>query len=491
MNLEVEYLIKQACERHHIAFMRYMFKNRENAKFIVNKHHEVICHTLDRVYKGEIKRLIINIPPGYTKTEAAVIGFIARGLAINPKSKYIHVSYAAKLASENSRVIQDVVQMDAFQKFWPMRFRKESAAVRKWYTDKGGGLIAEPSGGQITGFRAGLMTEDTKEFTGAFIIDDPLKIDDAYSETQRTKVNDRMTTVFKSRLAHEDIPIILIMQRVHEDDPAGYLLKGGTGEKWHHLVLPAEITKDYEYPKEYTHGIHIPHNLPPGELWAYKHTLEQLEVMKKNDPYTTASQYLQSPAPLEGGLYKEEWWKFYEEDPSKIDFEYKFVVADTAQKTGEHNDYTVFGCWGYKDKKLYLIDIARGKWESYMMKEVFKKFWSKHYIPNATTSPCKMSYVEDMASGTDLIQNVKREKRIPITGMKRNKDKLTRAMDSIPYVASGCVLLPKNKEFTHTFIKEMSSFTPVNTHKHDDQVDVFNDAVEIALAKKNNRIGAF
>lgn len=490
MSLEVDYLVKRACEENHLTYMRYMFKNREGSKFIVNKHHEVICNTLDRVFSGEINRLIINIPPGYTKTEAAVIGFISRGLAINPKSKYIHVSYAATLATENSRVIQDVIQCDSYQKFWPMKFRKESTAVRKWYTDKGGGIIADSSGGKITGFRAGLMSRDVTDFTGAFIIDDPIKIDDAYSETLRNKVNGRVAGTFKSRLAHEGIPIIIIMQRVHEDDTTGFLLKGGTGEKWYNLVLPAEITEDYKYPKEYEYGIYIPHKLPLGALWTYKHTLEQLHVMKKYNPYTTASQYMQTPAPLEGGLYKESWWQEYDTD-NIPEFEYKAITADTAQKTGEHNDYTVFLCFGVLKGLVYIIDIVRGKWESPDMRKVFITFWNKHYNKDAVSGKLRRAYIEDKVSGTDLIQNIRRETNIPIQPLSRSTDKVTRALDSVPYIASGRVYIPREAPWKDTFKNEIKSFTPTMSHKHDDQVDALNDAIAIGIGAAKKRAGSF
>ena len=118
-----------------------------------------------------------------------------------------------------------------------------------WHTTNNGGVTATAAGGQVTGFRAGHM--DATQFTGALIIDDPVKPDDAYSETTRKKVNESYNETVASRVAIESVPIIVIMQRIHWDDLSGYLLRGGSGESWHHLCLPVKINSDDEYPEEY------------------------------------------------------------------------------------------------------------------------------------------------------------------------------------------------------------------------------------------------
>lgn len=478
-------ILREYCLRKHLHFTRYFFKHRENSKFIVNRHHEVISKVLDRVFTGEITRLIINIPPGYTKTEMAVLAFIARGFAINPSSRFIHTSYSDDLALLNSSRIKEIIISDEYQALWPLQFRKDSTAKKSWYTQQGGGLLAKSSGGTITGFRAGQMVE---EFSGALIVDDPLKPEDAYSEPKRMTNNRIITNTLKSRLAHENIPIIFIMQRLHEDDATGFLLTGGTGEKWHHLLLPAEIQADVEYPKEYTHGIYIEHGLAPGPLWPYKHTLDHLEVMRESDPYTTSSQYDQKPAPLGGGIYKDKWWQYYDQDVQP-QFEYRFIVGDTAQKTKEHNDYSVFGCWGIFQDNAYLIDVLRGKWEAPELRDILRAFYLKHRHHTAPTGRLRSVYIEDKSSGTDLIQSLRKE--MPIQDIQRNIDKVTRAMDTVPYMASGRVFLPKQAVWLSDFKAEMQKFTPMMTHKHDDQVDMCMDGIQIGLMAPKMQAGGF
>lgn len=250
-------MLKFMLENDGIQFMRYFFKRREGTKMLRNWHHYVIEYVLQAVYECKINRLVINIAPGYTKTEQAVLNFIARGLALNPRSKYIHASYSADLAQENSSKIKETVQLPEFQELWPMNVRVDTKGKKRWFTEDGGGMMAAAAGGQITGFRAGRMEEG---FTGAFVIDDPVKPDDAYSVVKRTAINNRFNNTMRSRLAVESVPMIVIMQRIHEDDLSGYLLKGGSGDIWHHLTIPTLLSDEEinrKYPDDYTHGKRI------------------------------------------------------------------------------------------------------------------------------------------------------------------------------------------------------------------------------------------
>lgn len=250
-------MLKYMLEQDGIQFMRYFFKLREGNKMIRNWHHYVIEYVLQAVIDGHIPRLIINIAPGYTKTEQAVLNFISRGLAINNRAKFIHASYSGDLAQENSSKIKETVTSPEYQELWPMKVRVDTKGKKRWFTEFGGGMMAVPAGGQITGFRAGRMEPG---FTGAFVIDDPVKPDDAYSAAKRNAINNRFNNTMRSRLAIESVPMVVIMQRIHEEDMSGYLLKGGSGDVWHHLVIPTHLSDEVlnkPYDKDYTHGIQI------------------------------------------------------------------------------------------------------------------------------------------------------------------------------------------------------------------------------------------
>ena len=282
-------------------FNRYFFKQRFGTKMIIGAHHQVIQAALDRTMlppsnPGFISRLIINVPPGYSKTEVASISYMARGLAINNQARFLHLSYSQKLVLLNSGTSREIVRSKAFQEMWPIEIKSDTDSKNIWHTTVNGGITATPAGGQVTGFRAGHMGEEGVEpvFTGALGIDDPVKPDDAYSETTREAVNNGYNETISSRVAVETVPIIVIMQRIHWSDLSGYLLGGGSGEKWHHLNLPVIINNSDPYPSEYTHGIPIDHGLPDGWLWSFKHN-DDHETALRSHRRKFAAQYMQRP----------------------------------------------------------------------------------------------------------------------------------------------------------------------------------------------------
>lgn len=273
-------------------FVRYFFKAQYNKRFMLEPYHHQIFEALRRVVSGETRRLIINLPPRYAKTEIAIKMFVAWCLANSPTAKFIHLSYSDDLALDNSSAIRDLVKSQEYQRFFPMALRADSDSKKKWFCSEGGGLYATAAGGAITGFGAGGMGRvesgtgsPADGFAGAILIDDPVKPDDAFSETMRDRINRRFTNTIASRTNSPETPIVVIMQRLHENDMTGFLLNGGSGEKWEHLCLTA-IT-------------------PEGEaLWPEKHSIEVLRQMEQADPYTFSGQYMQRPSPLAGGILK-------------------------------------------------------------------------------------------------------------------------------------------------------------------------------------------
>lgn len=427
-----------------------------------------MCDTFDRVYRGEIKRLIVNIPPGYSKTELGVINFMAHGFAINPAARFIHASYSQQLALDNSAKARDIINLEGYQELWPVKLKADTSAKGLWSTTDGGHVRAAASGEPITGFRAGRLLDDGEawKFTGALIIDDPLKPDDALSDTTRKFINDRWDNTFKSRLGDENVPVIVIMQRLHVDDFVAHLLEE-SGERWHVLKLPVWI--EGECAPIHDNAIMVQHGLPTGPLWEKKHNVEQIDVLRPRR-FSFASQYMQEPAILGGGLFKSEWWQFYDVAP---EIEWRSIYADTAQKTKESSDYSVFQCWGRSTAgKAILLDQIRGKWEAPELLVQARAFWLKHKAIEGQGA-LRALKVEDKVSGTGLIQTLKRE-GIPVLGIQRGTDKLTRALDASPMVESGNVVLPRNAPWLSDFLAEMEAFP---NGAHDDQVDPAADAI--------------
>lgn len=297
MNPAITFARKIECEEDGLYFNRYFFKQRFDTKMLINGHHYAMQAALDRTMLPPddpqfISRLIITVPPGYTKTEMASIGYMARGMAINDKARFLHLSYSHKLALDNSTKARAIVKSKEFQAMFPVAVEADADSKEIWRTKPGGGVTATAAGGQVTGFRAGHM--DDEKFSGALLIDDPVKPDDAYSELKREAVNTNYNETIASRVAIESVPIILIMQRIHWHDLAGYLLTGGSGEKWYHLDLPVIIDSSKPYPEEYTHGIPINHGLPDGWLWPFKHNAKH-EIALKAHRRRFWAQYMQRP----------------------------------------------------------------------------------------------------------------------------------------------------------------------------------------------------
>lgn len=345
------------CEADGLYFSRYFFKQRTGGKMIVAPHHKVIQETLDRVIDGEIKRLIINVPPGYTKTELATINMMGRGLALNNRARFMHLSYSHNLALLNSSTTRNMIKSQAYQAMWPMSLRDDADSKAMWWTEHGGGVYASSAAGQVTGFRAGHMEDG---WQGALIIDDPVKPDDAYSEVVRDGVNSRFNETIKSRLAVETTPMIVIMQRIHYHDLSGYLLRGGSGEMWHHLNLPVIIDNSQAYPEENTHGIPIQHGLPDGWLWPFKHN-ESHRVSLESHRRTFEAQYMQNPRRFnsEGALWNEGMISAAHALNIHRELARTVVAIDPQATNSDESDETgiaVASSYGGGDERQYSVD---------------------------------------------------------------------------------------------------------------------------------------
>lgn len=284
------HLARLKCEESHLFFTRFFFKIRQGIKFKVNWHHELISDTIEGVLTGKYKNVVITVPPGSSKTEIAVINLIARGLAINPRARFLHLSGSDTLASLNSSQARDIVQSDEYQAMWPMKIADDAKAKKRWNVEIdgqiAGGVYATSLGGQITGFRAGHMAPG---FQGAIIIDDPIKPDDAYSRVKLDAANRKLLTTVKSRKANPETPIVIIMQRLAEVDPVGFVERGNLGKKseWHFVRVPAVLDDAYTGTLDikYRAAVEREPRAPDGRYsyWPYKEPITQLLAMERGD----------------------------------------------------------------------------------------------------------------------------------------------------------------------------------------------------------------
>lgn len=425
-------------------FSRYMFAKRRGYKWVQNWHQKVVCDALMRVFRGECKRLIINIPPRYSKTELAVVNFIAWAMGKVPDCEFIHTSYSAKIATKNSANVRSIVLHDEYKKVFPaFELDGGSTAKDNWSTTQGGVMYATGSQGTITGFGAGKMRED---FGGAIIIDDPHKANEANSDVMRQNVIDWFQDTLESRTNSPETPIIVIMQRLHQSDLSGWLLDGGNGEEWEHVCIP--VMNDQGEP-----------------LWLWKHTAEKLAAMEAKNRYNFAGQYMQRPAPLGGGIFKDEWWKYYSADALP---RVKRIIQswDTAFKAKESNDYNVCFTLAECENGYYVTDRFKKRMEYPELKRTAKMLGERDK-PNAVL-------VEDKASGQSLIQDLRADTLLPVVPIPKNADKVSCANAVTAYVESGRVFLPEGAEWVPDFLLTLGQFPNAT---HDDDVDAFTQGI--------------
>lgn len=330
-------------------FARYMFLQRRGFPWLRSDHHQLICDALMRVYRGECRRLIINIPPRYSKTELAVVNFIAWCLGNVPDAEFIYTSYSAKIATKFSYHCRELVKHPSYQAIFPYTtVSNESKAKDDWATTRGGTVYATGCEGTITGFGAGKAHDG---FGGAIIVDDPLKVSDARSANALLKAVEFFTETLETRLNNPmKTPIIVIMQRLNEADLSGFLLKeggaSGNGEEWEHLCLPA-IQVDPKTNEE-------------RSLWPAKHPLDKLLEMRRAKPYSFSGQYQQSPVTPEGNVFKPGELRLIPALPTdaRITWVRGWDFAGSVPEPGKDPDWSVglkLGKHGPRGKESYVI----------------------------------------------------------------------------------------------------------------------------------------
>jgi predicted phage terminase large subunit-like protein len=429
-------------------FARWMFLQRNGYHWKRAAHHKAVCDALMRVFRGECARLIINIPPRYSKTELAVVMFIAWALGHVPDSEFIHVSYASPLAVNNSVHVRALVQHEAYSEIFPAS-RMGSDAKAHWTTTAGGVMYATGAGGTITGFGAG---KDRAQFGGAIVIDDPHKPDEARSDVTRQSVIDWFQNTLESRQnAPGRTPIILIMQRLHENDLAGWLLAGGNGEKWEHICLPA-IQAD------------------GTALWPEKHDIEALRRMERAAPYVFSGQYLQRPAPPDGGVIKPDKIEVIDALPAgQIEWVRGWDLAAAVD-----GDYTAGGKLGkLPDGRFVIGDMVR------LRAGPDERDAALTNTASRDSKRVRISIPQDpgQAGKTQALYLTRALAGYPVSTSPESGDKVTRAEPLASQINVGNVLMMRG-HWNDELINEMRLFP---NGRHDDQVDALSRAFEALM----------
>lgn len=497
-------------------FGKWTFHLQMGFPFQAQDFHDVIFDTIQRVVDGEIDRLIITIPPRHSKTQLCAIALPLYSFCHNETSHNIITSYAEDVVLESSGYIRTVMLDPIFQKIFPkVRIDPNKRSLERWGTTKQGVMHAVPTGGKMTGKGAGLLVPS---YAGCFVVDDVIKPKDAYSDTVRAEINDRYDNTFMSRLANDGCvtdsrgnevkcartPMVVIMQRVHDQDLVGYLLRGGSSDKYHYLNIPAIITKEvgseawYEKllkKQAYTHALPILFDLGRGEgesaLWSSRKSLESLKAMQLANPYTYNSQYAGDPSAQGHGMVKEEWWQEY--DPETFDRKRiirSLITADTASTDKEYSDYSVLKHWGItKEGDAICLDIMLGKFEVPELKEAVIDFWNKCTKLDMRWPSCipRAVYMEDKSAGQFLNQQFIKDGSVRVMPVPRDgtnaNNKVTRFMNTIPYWAQKRFYFPAGHKHLEHVKREVLGFTSLGSGTgHDDCVDNISDLVAIEFS---------
>ncbi|MEL7628710.1 phage terminase large subunit [Pectobacterium aroidearum] len=518
--------LKSKSEKSFLNFTRLWFEMLQGDRLLVNWHHKMMASKIDDLVAGRLqpRNLIINVPPGGTKTEfvsvhlPAYINMLVQTERLR-KFRNLNISFADTLVKRNSRRTRDIIASPEYQSLWPCKFGVNQAEEWEVVNGRGrtvGQTVSRSSGGQITGGRAGYPGP---EFSGFVCLDDYNKPEDMFSGTKRENANRLLVNTIRSRRGDKSkdhpTPFVSIQQRLHTDDATGFMLAGGMGMDFHHVTIPALVSEEYidSLPEPWRSlcwfAVKNTESVVVGGVryWSYWPVNEYVgDLMRlwERDEYTFLSQYMQRPRALTGGLIDTDWFKRYTHLPQLT---HRAVYVDTnSGKVEDFNDYTVFTLVGMGiDGNLYIIDSVRGKWDPEDLLKTAIELWEKwRPFDRKRPAPLRHMGIEDKQAGQGLITTLKKRKALPVLEIPRGagQNKLIRCLNTVPQIKTGTVFIPAlltddgqrieqvyyadgsvaaKTDWVMPALAECADFSADDSHKNDDILDTFMDAIEIEL----------
>ena len=438
-----------------------------------NWHIDLICQELNNMINDSSRRLIVNIPPRYMKSIICSVALPAFLLGHNPKTSIICVSYADDLASKHANDCRKVITSKWYQELFPnTKLSNTRKSTFDFETIAGGGRFSTSVNGTLTGRGADWI-----------IIDDPLKPIDANSDIMREKVNEWYRSTLYSRLNDKASgKIMLIMQRLHENDLTGFLLEHDKNFKLIKLPIIAEAEENWTIydPIIGTNRKIIRHI---GDLLhpARENRETVLELQQSLGEFAFAGQYQQNPAPISGGIVKKEWLHYYNEVPNLQ----KIVLSwDTAGKEGSDNAYSacvVVGT-GY-DNKYYLLECSRYRLDFPKLVNKATELYMSVYNEFSVQPEL---IIEDASSGTQLIQCLRGTFSINIHDVKPHQDKVSRMQGTSLLIEQGKLLFPNIAgAWYKDFEAELTTF-PKSRFK--DQCDALSQAMDFLANMQTSKV---
>ena len=427
----------------------------------------MLCDKLEAVERGEIKRLMVFMPPGSAKSTYGSVLFPAWYLGRNPQKTVIAASHTSELAERFGRRVRNLVAGQEFRNIFEFGVASDSAAAGRWDTEKGGEYFACGVGGSVTGRRADIG-----------VIDDPVKSrEESDSETQRDKVWEWYKADFFTRLK-PGASVILIMTRWHEMDLAGMLLNDAKegGEQWEIISLPMEAEENDPLGREV------------GELLWPEWFTEDMIAQAKRDPRNWLALYQQKPRPDGGGEFRRDWINFYDGTPSEVaGGTNKYILVDAANGKRATNDYTSMWVIALgRDENYYVLDMVRDRLN---LTERASTLMALH----RKWKPYSVRYERyGMMADIQHIKDLQRRENyrfdiVEVAGQTPKNDRIKRL---IPLFEQGKVWFPHSihktdtdgrmQELVEVFIEQEFLSFPVS--KHDDMLDALARIAEPELA---------
>ena len=422
-----------------LEFVKHMWP-----EFVEGYHHKIIAEKFNKLATGEIKRLIVNMPPRHTKSEFASNYLPAWMIGRNPKLKIIQTTHTAELAVRFGRKAKNVIDSSEYQEVFKTKLQEDSKAAGRWETEGGGEYFAAGVGGAITGRGADLL-----------IIDDPHKEQDAMSKEGFDKAYEWYTSGPRQRLQPGGA-IVVVMTRWSTKDLTGRLMQGQKevkGDQWEVIEFPAIM----------------PSGLP---VWPEYWNLNELEKVEATLPIAKwNAQWMQAPTAEEGAIIKRDWWQDWPHDNPPVT---EFIIQsyDTAFLKKETADYSAITTWGmFRDDEnqmhIILLDAEKDRYEFPELRRVAHEsylFWRP-----------QMVLIEAKASGIPLTHELSRM-GIPVVNYTPSKgnDKHVRVNTVAPFFESGRVWAPMHKQYAQEVIEECAAFP---NGDHDDYVDSMTQAI--------------
>ncbi|HGP3757250.1 TPA: phage terminase large subunit [Klebsiella pneumoniae] len=522
-------IIRSKSTKSFLNFTRIWFELIQGDRLLVNWHHRLMASKIDDLLAGRLvpRNLIINIPPGGTKTEFFSIHFPAYVNALVQEKRLkrfrnLNISFADTLVKRNSRRTRDIIASREYQEFWPCSFGVNQAEEWEIKDERGrsiGQTVSRSSNGQITGGRGGYYGP---EFSGMVMLDDYNKPVDMLSESRRKSANTLLVNTIRSRRGDKSkehpTPFVSIQQRLHTDDATGFMLAGGMGVPFHHVAIPAMIDEKYiqsldepwrslcwETVKD-TDSV-VVGGVRYWSYWPQMEDVNDLLQLWEKDRYTFLSQYQQNPMALTGGIIDTSWFRTYTTLPKLT---HRAVYVDTnSGKVDDWLDYTVFTLAGMGvDGNLYIIDVVRGRWDPEDLLKKAEEVWEKWRLSGSMrVMPLRHMAIEEKQAGQGLITTLKkrsqtpRQLAIPVREIPRGtgQNKLVRCLNVIPQIKTGKVFVPAthtddgqklsnifyedgtiagSTEWVLTAMTECAAFSADDSHDNDDILDTWMDAID-------------